>query len=197
MLAQQAPLRFNVNQVIQTGGVIGASDIGTSMVGCRCMNCTRLVLWVDDVMVVPAGATPGPLPHADMPENVRVVYEEARTIATESPRAAAALLRVSLEALLKHLDGGSGTLDDLIARQVLDGMPVAIQQSMDVLRVAGNDRLHEVRDDESPADVASLFELINLVVDNRITQPAKIRELYERLPEEKRAYIEKRDGRDS
>jgi len=38
-----------------------------------------------------------------MPEDVRSVYEEARTIAQLSPRSSAALLRVALERLVHHL----------------------------------------------------------------------------------------------
>jgi len=44
-----------------------------------------------------------PIPHSDMPDDVKEIYEEARNISDISPRAAAALLRVALEKLTFHL----------------------------------------------------------------------------------------------
>jgi len=44
-----------------------------------------------------------PLPHEDMPDDVKEIYEEARQVSVFSQRAAAALLRVSLEKLTAFL----------------------------------------------------------------------------------------------
>jgi len=43
------------------------------------------------------------MPHLDMPDTVKELYNEAREIASESPRAAAALLRLALEKLTEEL----------------------------------------------------------------------------------------------
>ncbi|MBQ7074264.1 hypothetical protein IJM86_04305 [bacterium] len=47
--------------------------------------------------------SPAPLPNEDMPSDVKEIYEEARQVSAFSPRAAAALLRVSLEKLTANL----------------------------------------------------------------------------------------------
>ena len=47
-------------------------------------------------MIFPSGSTI-PMAHTDMPESVKEIYDEAREIAGQSPRAAAALLRLALE----------------------------------------------------------------------------------------------------
>lgn len=39
-----------------------------------------------------------------------------------------------------------------------------------------------------------MFYLINFIVDDRITRPKEVQDLYERLPEGARDAIEKREG---
>lgn len=53
-------------------------------------------------MIFPSGSNI-PMPHTDMPESVKEIYNEAREIASNSPRAAAALLRLALEKLTEEL----------------------------------------------------------------------------------------------
>jgi len=70
-----------------------------------------------------------------------------------------------------------------------------IQQALDAVRVIGNNAVHpgeiDLRDDAETA--TRLFELLNLIVDVTITQPRKVAEMYDKLPESSRQAIEKRD----
>jgi len=146
-------------------------------------------------MVHPAGAT-APFPHSDMPDCVRADYEEAREIASNSPRAAAALLRLAVQKLCKELGESGKNITDDIANLVKQGLSVEIQQALDIVRVVGNNAVHpgEMQPDDV-ADVAfSLFELINQIVEERISKPKKLHELFERLPARAREAIRKRDG---
>lgn len=61
--------------------------------------------------------------------------------------------------------------------------------------VTGNDALHpsEIQIDEDPSSLESLFNFLNLIVVNRITEPAQISGMFAKLPETQRAQIERRD----
>ena len=50
----------------------------------------------------------------------------------------------------------------------------------------------DLRDDRDT--VFSLFSLINLVVEEMISRPEKVRQMYDALPEGKRQGIANRDG---
>lgn len=79
---------------------------------------------------------------------------------------------------------------------VKKGLPKKIQQAFDVVRVMGNESVHPgtLNLNEKPEVAAALFKLINLIVDDRITQPREIDDVYQTLPESKRKAIEERDS---
>ncbi len=113
-----------------------------------------------------------------------------------SPRSSAALLRLAIQKICIELGLPGKNLNDDIGELVKQGLPVRIQQSLDIVRVVGNEQVHpgvlDVRDD--PGVAMMLFELVNLIVDDRIASPKRIAALYAKLPEEKRQGIEKRDA---
>ncbi|WP_198607732.1 hypothetical protein [Clostridium perfringens] len=49
--------------------------------------------------------------------------------------------------------------------------------------------------DDNKEVARTLFDIINLIVDNRIVQPKKIEEFYNSLPENALVGIEKRDNK--
>ena len=67
----------------------------------RCSNCTNYTVWVDEDMVFPK-ASSAPHPHEEMPDGVERDYVEARLVLDDSPRAAAALLRLSIQRLMEN-----------------------------------------------------------------------------------------------
>jgi hypothetical protein len=131
-----------------------------------------------------------------MPDAVREDYLEARDVADRSPRSAGALLRLGLQKLMVHLGEGGTSLNDDIASLVRKGLPVRVQQSLDTLRVVGNNAVHpgemDLRDDAATAN--SLFDVMNFIVEQQIEQPRKLEELYGTLPAGAQDAITKRDS---
>jgi len=82
-----------------------------------------------------------------------------------------------------------------IASLVEKGLPVEIQQALDIVRVIGNNAVHpgelDIKDDLPTA--LSLFELLNQIAESMISQPKRIKELYAQLPESQRKAIEERN----
>jgi hypothetical protein len=146
-------------------------------------------------MVYPSGGT-APLPNPDLPSDIQEDYEEARAILNRSPRGAAALLRLSVQKLCKHLGEKGENINADIASLVKRGLLPAVQQALDGVRVVGNNMVHPGQID--PDDVAptanALFRLMNLIADQMITAPAQAKAIYDLIPAGTRAAIEKRDG---
>lgn len=129
-----------------------------------CSYCESSSLWLAGKIICPPTHT-APPPNSDLPESVHEIYEEAASIANQSPRAACALLRLAIEMLLKHL-GETGTINDGIKNLVKKGLDKKVQQALDILRVTGNNAVHPVEIDFNDyTDVQALFDLINIISD--------------------------------
>lgn len=176
-----------------------ANDIGknVAMHVARCSHCLNDSFW--DVksqrMISPAMLT-SPIAHIDLPDDCRGDYNEARQISAFSPRSAAALLRLCIQKLCIHLGGKGRKIDDDIGVLVKTGLPVQIQQALDVVRVVGNNAVHpgEISIEDNPQLVQSLFGLVNMIVENQITQPKKVAEMFAALPAGAQEAIVRRDG---
>jgi hypothetical protein len=147
-------------------------------------------------MIYPTGGA-APLPNPDMPTDVRQDYEEARSILSISPRGSAALLRLAVQRLCKHLGQPGENINADIAALVKQGLPVTLQKALDSLRVAGNNAVHPGQLDiyDTPEVATRLFGLLNIIVDNQITQPKAIGELYDTtVPADTQQHIAKRDA---
>jgi len=159
-----------------------------------CEHCGKSCFWYEDRMIVPSEA-PVPPPHQDMPVDCIEVYNEARDIVARSPRAAAALLRLCLQKLMKELGEKGKNINDDIGSLVSKGLPVEVQQALDYCRVVGNNGVHpgEIELTDNPEISHSLFEMINFIIEDRISRPKKVAELYKILPEGALQAVEKRD----
>lgn len=137
----------------------------------------------------------GPPPHKDLPNPCKIDFLEARQIAHDSPRGAAALLRLVLQKLIKTLSGKGMDINEGISTLAKKGLPSRIQKSLDILRVIGNNAVHpgEMNIKDNPKKVLDLFEIVNLIVENRIAEPKKINKIYNTLPKKNRDSIKKRD----
>lgn len=160
----------------------------------QCYNCDRISIWIGSSLGWPLRGD-APQPNVDLPDDVRLDFEEAGRIVNISPRGAAALLRLSIQKLCGFLGEKGRNIDDDIAALVKKGLDVRIQRSLDIVRVIGNEAVHpgqiDLRDDVSTA--SKLFTLVNIIADAMITQPKQIEEMYGDLPEAKRKAIERRD----
>jgi len=146
-------------------------------------------------MLVPSEA-PVPPPHEDMPVECIDEYNEARDVVAWSPKAAAALMRLCIQKLTSVLGEKGKNINDDIGSLVKKGMPIEVQQALDYCRVIGNNAVHpgELNINDDPKIAHSLFEMINFIVDDRITKPKKISALYSVLPEGALKAVEKRDA---
>lgn len=165
----------------------------------QCQHCYKGGIWqISDynhgTLVYPSMLT-AIEPNPDMPDGIKVDFEEARQIANRSPRGAAALLRLVIQKLCIHLGLPGKKIDDDIAELVKQGLPKQIQQALDIVRVVGNESVHpgtlDLNDD--PDTTSKLFSLVNLIVSRMITDPKETNKLYLSLPETKRKGIEERD----
>lgn len=169
----------------------------------QCAHCKEWTLWALERkvhgpwiggLIYPFKLT-SPLPHRDLPEACKSEYEEARYVFPFSPRASAALLRLCIQKLCKALGEGGKNINDDISSLVKEGLDARIQKALDVVRVTGNNAVHpgemDVNDDAGL--VEKLFTLVNLIVEEMITKPKEIDQLYGKLPEDAKQAIEKRD----
>lgn len=161
-----------------------------------CQSCFNYHIWINSKMVTPEVSNI-PMPLEDMPEKVKDIYNEARGVFSKSYKAATALLRLALEYLCDDLSAKGKDVNEKIGYLVSRGLPIEIQQALDTVRIAGNNAVHpgviDLEDNDTSAIL--LFEMLNLIVDNRIIQPLKIRKFYSALPEGSRKGIEKRDNK--
>lgn len=170
-----------------------------------CAACTKETVWYntdgssDWRIIWPKQSKVGKEPNPDMPDKVRETYEEARSIGSSSPRAATALLRLATEYLIVDQVGRKINLNEGIGELVKGNrMPKRVQRVADYLRLSGNDAVHTVQaiqDDDPEGTTEMLFDFLNTLVDELITNPNQVDSLYDRIPEEKRSSIEKRDAR--
>jgi len=136
-----------------------------------------------------------PMPHDEMPDNISADYLEARAIVGKSSRGACALLRLAVQKLCIDLGYTSGNINKDIGSMVEDGLPVQIQQALDVVRVVGNNAVHpgELVKDDVDEIAIGIFHLINEIVEDRIAKPKRIAALYEKLPVGAVEAIQRRD----
>ena len=96
---------------------------------------------------------------------------------------------------MKHL-GETDSINESIKNLVKKGLNPQVQQSLDIVRITGNNAVHAGKIDfEDTTDVQALFGLINVIADVLITQPKQIQALYDGLPESSKKAVEKRDGK--
>ena len=180
----------------------------------QCQACNQFSIWITNeirisssglvlyssgttlTLIFPNVAEGIPEPNSDMPDDVKEIYIEAGEVLNISPRASAALSRLAIEKLVAHLNAQGKDLNTQIGSLVSKGMPIEIQQMLDSVRVIGNNAVHpgqiDIKDNKELA--LSLLSFINLIVDNRITQPKKILDIYNLLPDSYRNSIERRDN---
>ncbi|KQM35677.1 hypothetical protein ASF03_02200 [Rhizobium sp. Leaf68] len=161
----------------------------------QCFNCKDVTVWVSDRMVYPPASGEAPPPNADLPDDIKRDYDEASSILERSPRGAAALIRLSIQKMCKHLGQPGENINADIKALVAAGLDSRVQKALDAVRVIGNNAVHpgsmDLRDDKATAE--SLFRLLNLIAEKMISEPKHVDEVYAGLPEHLRKAIEERD----
>lgn len=166
-----------------------------------CSQCNEHSYWLggfhgdnEGKMIYPIVSSV-PYPNLDMPEEAKKDFLEARAVYPHSPRAAAALLRLALQRICIVL-GKSSNINTAIGQLVSDGLLPQVQKALDAIRIIGNESVHpgEIKDEDLDKSVGTMFELLNYIVQDRITRFKEIDALYESLPEGKRQGVEQRDS---
>lgn len=161
----------------------------------ECFSCGAMALWLTDTLLHPSHHS-SIIPNEDMPADVRVDFLEAASIIDQSSRGAAALLRLAIQKLMTHLGETGENINGDIGSLVRKGLDPRVQRALDIVRVIGNHAVHpgsiDLRDDKATA--LRLFELVNVIVQDRISTPKRIDAMYGDLPEDALNAIEKRDG---
>ena len=162
----------------------------------ECQHCEGISIWLNEQMLYPDGYAPPP--NADLSDEIKRDYTEARSIVNKSPRGAAALLRLCIEKLCDQIGAQGDNINKQIGYLVKERhLNPVIQKSLDLVRVIGNEAVHpgtiDLGDDKKTA--LGLFTLINLIATAMITEPKEVDEMYRELPESKVKGIEERDRR--
>ena len=102
------------------------------------------------------------------------------------PRAAAALLRVSLERLTEELGQTQGNLNTRIKKLKEKGLPELIINSLDIVRITANEGgAHAGQIDltgkDGPEIVSKLFGLVNFIIEKTISDPKQIQKMHQNL----------------
>ena len=158
-----------------------------------CQNCDKAIIWIDNQYVYPEIAATEP--NADMPNSVKLLYDEAALIYNKSPPAAWALLRLAVERLCNEL-GETGAIDKMIGSLVQKGLPTIVQKALDAVRVIGNKAVHPGQiafDVDDRATAETLMKLLNIITERLITEPKEIDGIFDALPQSVKDSIEKRD----
>lgn len=172
----------------------GGFEVISGVRNAFCDHCEKYSIWVNGIMVCPDLNNIAE-PNEDITEEIKKDYLEAASIIERSPRGAAALLRLALQKLCIQLGEKGDNLNDDIANLVKKGLSTKVQQSLDILRVIGNNAVHpgkiDIKDNKEIA--IALFELINFIAESMISEPKRIEGVYKRLPKDSLKQIKERD----
>ena len=142
-----------------------------------------------------------------MPEDVRSMYNEAASVFELSPRSSAALIRLTLETLLKkHLvnDGKEHSLNAMIGMSNME-QPELVTEFMDMIRKEGNEEVHpeyeklehewgDITKDTNKDQVLYMFKYINSICD-LLGIVDKMHSDYAALPDSQKQAIQERNAK--
>lgn len=171
-----------------------------------CSQCNQISIWnatyaladsscINSIMIYP-DSSGVPLPSEDMPDDVKKDYLEAASIYQKSPRGAAALLRLGLQKLCKHIGGkGENINTDINTLAQDDKISKQLIKAADIVRITGNNAVHPgtINDEDFDNIAIKLFDLLNIIVRQGITEPKEVEELFNKMPEGPRQAAKNRD----
>lgn len=161
----------------------------------KCDRCKEPAIWLGGRLLWPSEGL-APPPNSDLPKDALQYYNEANAIARASPRAAAVLVRLAIEALCNTLVPEKRSLNAAIRALVDRGLSKRTQQALDVVRVVGNNAAHPGQIDlnDDLETVEALFRLANLIADEVISRTKEVDTMYDALPAGIRERIAKSDN---
>lgn len=183
---------------MQWESAYNSDGIGMDVVAAICAKCGARSIWLYKAkrMIHPTASSAPPCAD-DMPCDVRADYEEAAAVASVSPRAAAALLRLALQKLCVHLgQPGKNIHDDIRELAKNNVLPQMLIKVADTVRIAGNNAVHpgEMSAEDVDLIASKMFLMLNLIVVKGITEPQEMEALLQMVPEGARAAAEAKDA---
>lgn len=165
-----------------------------------CNSCNEPTYWLkflnDQETLIFPHQYDYPDAHDDLPDEIKVIYDQAGKTMSISVGASAALSRVCLEQLLIHLGYEKGSVNDKIGEVIKDNMVSSQTAKMlDTIRHFGNTGAHTgtINLNESEGIAQYILTSINTVVDELITKPKQVDSFFNLLPEKVRESIKNRD----
>lgn len=157
-----------------------------------CIKCSEYSIWFNKKMIYPVTISIAD-PNPDMNDNVKNFYNEARAVYPHSKRAAAALLRLSLQFLCKQLGATEDNPNKAIDELVKKGLNPAVKKPLDAVRIIGNNAVHPGQIDiDEDIDISIVFNLINYIARVEITDKKELEELIAIFPEKDQKAIANR-----
>lgn len=143
-----------------------------------CHACGKASVWKHGNLIYPLITEDIAPPNKDLPEEVVVDYLEALSIFNDSPRGAAALLRLCAQKICDHFNVQGNDLKEKINNLVqLKGLPDDIHDALHIVRLTGNDAVHagvlDIQDQDREIAL-NLFGLINVIGHLTFTTPKQI-----------------------
>lgn len=160
-----------------------------------CSSCEEFTLWVNEEIVYPKKTTVPP-PNEDLDADIKALYIEASNILIDSPKGSTALLRLALQKLLIQIGKSGKNINNDIKNLVAEGLSPKIQQTLDLLRVVGNNAVHpgQINLDDNAEVAEKLFSILNFIADELITKPKELESLYaDLIPPDTQEHIKTRD----
>ncbi|MEB9454425.1 DUF4145 domain-containing protein [Bacillus anthracis] len=161
------------NKKVEQGNKEGEWEIHIGV----CTICHEFVLWKDENIIFPNKHGVDD-PNPDMPEEVSDLYKEARSVVQLSPKSACALLRLALQKLLIELKcpKNNRIVDNIDLLKKRNEINDVVFDALDAVRVVGNNAVHpgKINIDDNPKIAVTLFWLLNFIVEELISKPAKV-----------------------
>ena len=170
---------------------VDGETIYRSYYSAECIACGRLSFWANEKMLYPL--TPNtPKAHKKMSDGVKEIYEEARNVEPHSKRAAAALLRLSLEKLTEELGEKNGSLHTRIAKLKKKGLSDEVIEALEIVHITASEGgahagVIDLENKDTPDIVNTLFKIVNFIVEQAIVAPEERKKLREYVKEKKKA----------
>ncbi|MFA5359389.1 MAG: DUF4145 domain-containing protein [Patescibacteria group bacterium] len=121
----------------------GLNDLLKELETCRCTNCGRVIIFFDNVMIHPLGATRPPCPE-QVPTEIANDYNEACLVENLSKKAGAALARRCLQNLLHDQGIIKSNLNEEID-EAIKNLPTQLGGAIDSIRNIGNFAAHPIK----------------------------------------------------
>jgi len=162
----------------------------------HCSHCNQRSFWEEEGKIIIFPFVKKQQINPDLNEKIKDTLKQAILILEDSPPAAAAMLRLSLEMICDELNAEGGNLFEKIC-SIYEKEHIKVStRAMHLVRIIVGNSIHfppkiDLGDSEEIAK--TLLGLIDIIAERVLTEPKKINDLWAKIPESKRLEIEKNE----